>query len=138
MSLDLSSLNNAINQLRSSLDYAASPMAREDAKLFQQFRNSAIQCFEFSFELSIKLLRRQLEQFESAAVIDRLPYRDLIRVGFERGLIDEPVVWFHFRDQRNATAHTYDESKAAAVFLALPAFLHSAEQLYQQLRALNA
>ena len=42
-------------------------------------RSAAIQAFEFTYELSIKLIRRRLTDFESATKISQLPFKDLIR-----------------------------------------------------------
>jgi hypothetical protein len=53
MSLDFSPLSSAIQQLEKSLAFATSRRA-EDEELFEQLRNSVIQCFEFTYELSHK------------------------------------------------------------------------------------
>ena len=58
MSLDFSPLQNAIGQLDKSLIFANSSQAQSDADLFEQLRNSVIHCFEFTYELSHKMLRR--------------------------------------------------------------------------------
>lgn len=129
MALDTKSFERALSQLQEALQFSVSPIAKADPRLFQQFRNSAIQCFEFSFEIAIKMLRRQLERFESSEIVDQYTYRDLIRVAAERGLISDPVLWFSFREQRNITAHTYDEDKAIQVYSCLPTFLQQAQSL---------
>jgi len=48
MSLDFSSLANAIGQLEKSISFAKSDMAQQNDDLFEQLRNSVIQCFEFT------------------------------------------------------------------------------------------
>lgn len=86
MSLDLSSLRSAIRQLQTSLAYAHSPMAAADPGLGEQLRNSVIQCFELSYELSWKMLKRHLEATEAnPAALDQINFQDLIRLGNERG-----------------------------------------------------
>ena len=88
MSIDFSSLGNAISQLEKSLEYANSDMAKADHGLFEQLRNSVIQCFEFTYELSHKMLKRYLE--ETAAnpqEIDLGSFQNLIRTGNEKGLL---------------------------------------------------
>ncbi len=65
MSLDYSPLANAIAQLEKSLAYANSPAALADAGLREQLRNSVIQCFDFTYELSWKMLKRYLEETDA-------------------------------------------------------------------------
>jgi len=52
MKLDFSPRNNAVGQLAKSPAYAHSPAALSDAGLGEQLRNSVIQCFKFTNELS--------------------------------------------------------------------------------------
>ena len=60
MKLDLSSLSSALDQLEESLRYSTSEAAQADPKLFRQFRNSAVQCFEFTYELCWKMLKKMI------------------------------------------------------------------------------
>ena len=84
MNLDTSALEKAISQLEKSLEFSVSPMAKKEAELFFQFRSASIQAFEYTYELSIKMLRRALEEIEETpATIDQLAYRDLLRTGAE-------------------------------------------------------
>ena len=135
MALDFSPLQNALNQLEKSLDFATSPLAQENPDLFEQLRNSVIQCFEFTYELSHKMLRRFLK--ESAATpddIDALSFADLIRTGNEQDLLlSDWVRWKAFRQARTDSSHTYNERKAVAVYKMAPDFLEEAKFLYQQL-----
>lgn len=135
MSLDYSSLQNAISQLEKSLEYANSPIAQTDPGLFEQLRNSVIQCFEFTYELSHKMLKRYLE--ETAAnpeEIDVSSFQNLIRTGSEKGLLrSDWLLWKEYRQARTNSSHTYDEDKAEAVYRIAPDFLQEARYLYQQL-----
>ena len=102
-------------------------------------RDASIQRFEVTYELSVKSLRRQLEAMaDSPAELDALGYRDMIRVGVERGLITAEAEWFRYRELRNITAHVYDPAKAAQVFAKLPLFLRDAQALLGRLVAANA
>jgi hypothetical protein len=65
MNLDLTPFGIAISQLERSLMYANSPAAMADPGLREQLRNSVIHCFEFTFELSWKMLKRYLEATEA-------------------------------------------------------------------------
>ena len=79
------------------------------------------------------MLRRRLKEILSAAEVDRLSYRELMRIGAEKGFIDDPVPWFRFRDMRNITSHTYDEAKAEQIASVLPGFLDKARFLLREL-----
>ena len=61
MKIDFSALGSAIAQLEISLKYANSNLAKTEPGLFEQLRNSVIQCFEFTYELSHKKPRRYLK-----------------------------------------------------------------------------
>jgi nucleotidyltransferase substrate binding protein (TIGR01987 family) len=135
MSLDYSPLANAIAQLEKSLAYANSPAALADAGLREQLRNSVIQCFEFTYELSWKMLKRHLEETEaSPSNLDLATFQSLIRLGNERGLLrSDWRLWKTFRQARTDSSHTYDAAKAEAVFAIAPEFLREAQALLQKL-----
>ena len=135
MNLDYSALANAIAQLEKSLAYAHSPAAAADSGLREQLRNSVIQCFEFTYELSWKMLKRYLEATEpSPADLDLGTFQSLIRLGNERGLLRADWrVWKTYRQARTDSSHTYDAKKAEAVFAIAPEFLTDAKALLQTL-----
>lgn len=135
MTLDFSPLASAIRQLETSLEYARSELARNDQGLFEQLRNSVIQCFEFTYELSHKMLRRYLQESSaSPGEIDTGNFPDLIRSGNEIGLLrSDWMRWREFRQARNDSSHTYDARKAEAVYAMVPDFLEEARYLHAQL-----
>lgn len=136
MALDLTSLENSILQLKDALFYCRSDLVRRDPRLALHLRAAAIQAFEYTYELTHKMLRRYLEMTEpTAAGIDELSFPQLIRLGFERGLLSlEWADWKVLRDCRNITSHTYDGVKAEAVFAAIPQFVSEAHFLLGQIR----
>ena len=92
MSLDFSAFSNAISQLQKSLEYVNSPSAQQDAGLREQLRNSVIQCFEFTYELSHKMLKRYLEAtVANPEEIDLSTFQNLIRLGNEKGLLRSEI-----------------------------------------------
>lgn len=135
MTLDLTPLSNAIAQLEKSLVYANSPAAMADPGLREQLRNSVIQCFEFTYELSWKMLKRHLEATEpNPAEIDTSTFQTLIRLGNERALLrSDWRQWRIYRQARTDSSHTYDLSKAEAVFAVAPDFLAEARALFDAL-----
>ncbi len=102
-----------------------------------QIRDGLIQRFEFTYELSHKMLKRYLE-FASAtpAQFDAMSFQDLIRTANEQGLLrsDWPR-WRQYRDMRSKTSHTYDEEVALVVVGGIPDFLQETVWLRDQLRA---
>ena len=130
MKLDISSLGNAVGRLREGL--ARSERAPAD----DQLRDGLIQRFEFTYELSHRMLRRYLkETAASPEEVDRLPFADLIRTANARGLLrsDWPA-WRRFREMRARTSHTYDANTASQIAAAIPAFVEEAEHLYAELQ----
>lgn len=115
--LDLTSIKDALAQLKTSLAFCSSELAKSDSAIFQQFRSAAIQAFELNYELAHKYVRKQLISLEaSPSEIAEMSFNDLIRQAALRGLIRSPEKWFEFRQKRNATSHTYNESKAEAIY----------------------
>lgn len=126
--LDFTPLSKAVATLASALHETA---ARKDDLLA---RDGCIQRFEYTYELCVKSLRRQLEEMaDSPGEIDALGYKDMLRVAVERGLIADAVAWFGFRELRNTTSHAYDPDKAAQVFSGIPGFLAHAQLLLNHL-----
>jgi hypothetical protein len=105
MSLDFSPLENAINQLEKSLSYATSVAAQADSGLFEQLRNSVIQCVEFTCELSHKMLKRYLEETTAnPEEFDLGTFRNLIRTGNEKGLLRSD--WSRWKDYRQSRTNS--------------------------------
>lgn len=65
--------------------------------------------------------------------VDQLNYRDLLRIAFEVGLIEEVEQWFQYLEATNQTSHAYDENKAKGVNQVLPGFVVNAQFLIKQL-----
>lgn len=133
MPLDLTPLENAVARLREGLARTAVEPADT------QLRDGLIQRFEFTYELSHKMLKRHLEQ--SAAnpqAYDAADFQYLVRSANEQGLLrsDWPV-WRRFRELRGKTSHTYDEAVAKDVAAEIPAFLEEATHLLNALQARN-
>lgn len=128
--LDLAPFAKAVDRLLEGLDRCR----REPGDL--QVRDGLIQRFEFTYELAHKTLKRHLEAVvPDPTEVDRWAFADLIRVGFERGLLHQGwPAWRTFRDMRARTSHTYDESTASAVVDGIPDFLQEARFLLDRLQ----
>ena len=88
-------------------------------------RDSVIQRFEYTFELSHKILRRFLSETEaSRAEISEMLFNDLIRLGCKRGLLlNDLETWDKYRKSRNLTSHNYGEFNADSVAVIIPVFI---------------
>ena len=132
--MDLRSLKRAVEALQVAFDvYDKSPQAENEPEKIL-LRDGVIQRFEFTFELSWKMLKRYLEEF-GLEKVDGLNNRDLFRVGFEQGLIDDPEAWFYYLKMRNQSSHIYDVNKAMAVFAAAREFRQTVQELLGRLEA---
>ena len=140
MIIDLGSLSKAIAQLEEAISYANSDLAKSDPRLALHLRAAAIQAFEFTYELSFKMLRRFLESSDaSPKTIEDLDFSGLVRAGYARGLLNEEIkVWREFRQDRGTTSHAYDNDKAQEVFDKIPRFLSEAKFLRDQIAARQA
>jgi nucleotidyltransferase substrate binding protein (TIGR01987 family) len=133
MSLDFSPLAKAVARLDEGLvRHLAEPKD-------EQVRDGLIQRFEFTYDLSHKMLRRALEDAApNPEEVDRMTFPTLIRTGFEQGLVaSDWTAWRTWREMRNITSHTYDEAKAIQVAAAIPGFLGEARALLARLEARN-
>jgi nucleotidyltransferase substrate binding protein (TIGR01987 family) len=132
--LDLTSLERAIQRLDEGwLRY------QQDIS-DTQIRDGLIQRFEFTYEISHKMLKRHLEMTSpSPALFDGMNFSDLIRSGNERGLLlGNWPQWRTYRDMRARTSHTYDEAIALEVVAGIPAFQQEAAFLLDRLQAAQA
>jgi nucleotidyltransferase substrate binding protein (TIGR01987 family) len=138
--IDVSSLEKAIAQTKEALDFCNSELARNDARLALHLRAAAIQAFEFTYELSLKSLKRYLEETEgNPSAPEAMTFNELIRRGYALGLLKSEIVdWKEFRKDRGTTSHTYDENKARNVFETIPAFIIEAAFLLQQINTRQA
>jgi len=102
MTLNLRPLDHAIEQLEDALGYCHSDLAASDPKLAAHLRAAAIQAFEFTYELCIKMLRRHIGQIESNSnVVPHMTFDDLIRRAFSLELLNEKIPqWRLFRERR--------------------------------------
>ena len=134
--LDLSSLQKAIAQLDEAIALSRSDLAAANPRLALHLRAAAIQAFEFTYELSIKTLKRFLEATEAnPSAVEEMSFNEMIRRGYELALLQaEIAAWRAFRRDRGTTSHAYDEAKALIVFEAIPAFATEAKFLLAQIR----
>lgn len=130
MKLDLSPLNKAISRLKEG--YNRYQLDIKD----EQIRDGLVQRFEFTYELSHKMLKRYLESTSASPdEFDNAPFQYLIRSANEKALLrsDWPV-WRGYREMRSKTSHTYDEKVALEVVSVIPDFIEETDYLYNRLK----
>jgi len=131
--LNLAPLENAVSRLTEGL-------ARYEKDVTDtQIRDGLIQRFEFSYEISHKMLKRHLEAVSpTPEQFDAMAFADLIRSANEQGLLlGDWSAWKIYREMRSKTSHTYDEEIAIEVVQSIPAFLEEARHLLKQLQERN-
>lgn len=112
--IDLTPLRRAVAVLAEALQFWH--LQPEGSALKPHLRSAVIQSFEFSYELSLRLLRRVLmERASSADTVVDLSFNDVLRLGADQGLLPDALAWRQWRELRNAISHAYNEAKAQAV-----------------------
>ena len=132
MKLDLTSWKRALASLERAI--TRSTAAPKDEEL----RDAVIQRFEYSYELSWKMLKRHLEQVvPDPGTVDQWSFKELMREAAARGLIAAVEPWIEYRYQRNMTAHVYDPEKARLVHESARSFIRDARSLLDQVERRN-
>jgi nucleotidyltransferase substrate binding protein (TIGR01987 family) len=71
-----------------------------------------IQAFEYTFELAWNTLK---DYFEAQGESDLHGSRDVVRLAFKRGLIEDGETWMDMIRSRTLTSHTYNENVAKKI-----------------------
>jgi nucleotidyltransferase substrate binding protein (TIGR01987 family) len=127
MQFNLASLEKALSSLNVAL-----ALPKDDI-----VRDSVIQRFEYTYELSWKFLKRFLELDLTKSEVDTLNRRELFRIATEKGYISDPKMWFAFHESRNITSHTYNELVAEQVYLLAKSFAPVCAELLARLKLKN-
>lgn len=97
----------------------------------EPLRESLIQRFEYTFELSWRLMAAIIAEEDTPTS----GTRNIIRTAAKIGLIDDPESWLQFADHRNRTSHIYHEAVARHVADAIRInFLEAVENLAEVAR----
>ena len=120
--LDISPFSKAIARLEEGLERYEQNTADD------QIRDGLVQRFEFTYELSHKMLKRHLKMTSpSPDIYESMNFQDIIRTGNVQGLLlGEWIDWKLYREKRAKTSHTYDEEVALDVAAIIPQFLREA------------
>lgn len=128
-SIDLTTFSNAIKSLIEILNR----YERESSDL--AIRDAAIQRFEYTYSLSLKMIKRffKISAFEKEN-IDGMTFNEMVRTANRMGLLKSNLEqWSKYREIRNMTSHTYDEEIAQKVVALIPDFKDEAVFLLNKL-----
>lgn len=139
--LDLSALRDAVGSLEDGLEVVSDTewFKAQNTKVQNTLIAGVIQNFEFVYEISIKMIKRQIEaESASPTEVDETNFREVLRAAAEKGLVADVEAWFKYRKMRNITAHTYDHEKAQQVYQDTLIFIGDARALLNKLEMRNA
>ncbi len=99
-------------------------------------RDSMIQRFEYTYSISLKMIKRYLSSgafvFEN---IDGMTFNEMIRHANKMGILRSNLEkWDNFRQKRNLTSNTYDEKIAQDVVSIIEDFALEAKFLLDKLK----
>jgi nucleotidyltransferase substrate binding protein (TIGR01987 family) len=95
----------------------------------EYIRDSAIQRFEFTFELMWKTLKAYLEE-KGVRVYSP---KDAIKGAFQVGLIEDDSKWLAMIETRNLTSHVYNETMAERVYASLKDYIPLLKKLIKDI-----
>lgn len=127
MGISIVEFEKAVRSLEEAIELHDGAKSDSERKAF---RDAAIQRFEFSIELSWKISMKVLGSTTAAA---KIAIREMAR----NNLIDNPVAWIKFIEDRNETSHSYDELVAQKVYSVIVDFLPHAKKLILKLNENN-
>ena len=128
--LDFTELENSVYRLKEVVE-----KYKENEK-DTIVRDSLIQRFEFTYSISLKLLRRYfMERAFFVDDINSLSFNDMVRTATRLGLLKSDLeMWTKYREMRNLTSHTYDEEVALKVAKIVPCFYEEALYLLKKFK----
>lgn len=128
--LDIKPFENAIKSLSEVIQIWKSDMSNNIV------RDSMIQRFEYTYSLSLKMVKRFLKQTDLVDnEVNEMTFNELIRKANQFNLLRTNLeTWNEYRQKRNMTSHTYDEVAAMEVASIIPDFKDEAEFLLNKLK----
>lgn len=116
---DLARLNDALARLEESISF-------EDKQIPARLNiDAAIQRFEFTYELSWKLIQKTIRSEGG----DCFSPKDCLRKAAQYRLIADPNKWIDYLEARNLTVHTYDQNTADQIYELAKRFVDDVKSL---------
>ena len=99
-------------------------------------RDSVVQRFEYTYELSISIIRRYILEKYISDKVDIYVFQDVIRTALQLEIIKSDLEkWSEFRKLRNKTSHTYNEKIAEDVYQIAKVFLEEVKFVYKAIQS---
>ncbi len=128
--LDITPFEKALNSLKEVIEVYNS----DKANLI--VRDSMIQRFEYTYSIALKMIKRFFSQ--GAFVLENIEgmtFNEMIRQANKMELLKSNLeIWDNFRQKRNLTSHTYDETVARDVASIIEDFAIEVDFLLNTLR----
>ena len=96
----------------------------------EYIRDSAIQRFEFTFDLSWKLIKAFLQQEGVKCFSPKSCFREAYR----NNIIKYDDFWFEMTDWRNQTSHEYEEKMSEKIYSNLPKTINYFKELLNNIK----
>lgn len=109
----MSKFDTKLNNLKNAFERLNDGLADYEKAAMETIRDGVIQRFEFTTELAWKTVREYLLE---EGVIDINTPKSVMKEAFSAGIIEDEQGWIQVLNDRNSTAHIYDESEAAEIF----------------------
>ncbi|PLX67085.1 MAG: nucleotidyltransferase [Denitrovibrio sp.] len=134
MKLDLTSLKKATESFLIAIE------KYESDKDDEFVRDSVIQRFEYSYELSTKMIKRYLSETSAdPSIVNELSFQEHIREAYTKGLLlNSWDQWKIYREDRNRTSHGYDEESAKSIAENVKQFHGELHYLIEKLEEYNS
>ncbi|MEK7728051.1 MAG: nucleotidyltransferase substrate binding protein [candidate division KSB1 bacterium] len=124
-----SRVEDSLSKLETALSRLQEALAEEPSNAL--YLDGTIQRFEFVFELAWKTLKRALEV---EGLVCKTP-RETFKTAYQAGWLNEEELWVQMLDDRNVTAHTYDEPLASEIYANIKSYYPELAKLAAFIRA---
>lgn len=136
MKIDITPLEKALAELEENLQFIDAEAWGDNERHRRIFERAAVQAFEFTYEVALNLLRRQMNEIAGGSTkIKRLEFMDFLRAAADHDFIPDAERFFDYREKRNLTSHNYDEEMMRQLLAVLGPFTQDVRFLIEQLQS---
>ncbi len=128
--LDLTNIKNAVTTLEESINYYNTDV---EQPIKNMYADSCIQRFEYTYELSWKIMKKYLKLFFNKTE-QELTIKNIFRYTQGYGLIQDWTKWVEYNDARNNTSQECNLNKAQFVLTVLQTFLEDVKSFINCLK----